>query len=61
MPDPADAPDPQGGAPPDAAPADPNATLPDDAATWGGEGGAGSYRGSPLTQPPLRNPEKKEG
>jgi hypothetical protein len=61
MPDP-DGPRPQGGAPPDPPHRDPNA--PDtagEAATWGGEGGAGSYRGSPLTQPPLKDAEKKEG
>lgn len=61
MPDPSDAPGPQGGARPDPPHDDPGALPADDAATWGGEGGAGSYRGSPQTQPPLRKPEKKEG
>ena len=62
MPDPDETPRPQGGLPPEPADHDPNRPdAADEAATWGGEGGAGSYRGSPLTQPPRKDTEKKEG
>jgi hypothetical protein len=61
MSEPHDAPGPQGGTP-DPAHRDPaTGAGDDDAATWGGEGGAGSHRGSPLTNVPLPNAEKKEG
>jgi hypothetical protein len=62
MPEPKDAPEPQGGAPSEPAQGGSNASGDGgEAATWGGEGGAGSYRGSPLTQRPSKQPEKKEG
>jgi hypothetical protein len=61
MPDPRDAPDSQGGPPPDPPAHDPGADADADDATWGGEGGAGSYRGPLLTNVPRPDREKKEG
>lgn len=60
MPHPDDAPRPQG-APVKGPERVPEPARDEDAATWGGEGGAGSYVGSPSAPRPKDVPASKKG